>query len=179
MSTGNQTTAARSRVNYQSLGLIAIVTLAIVASGWALVVISTFSQVQSSDFVTLPTNSLSTSGAIVTFSKVSAVAGRGMAVGVKGYLLTSIGGPVAGANVYVTYYFQGSYRTRVGVTDANGYFEVPLNMNWTGWLPVTLTYFGDGEHRGFTQVASVLGENLVIKGNRSLWAFLSGRCLRM
>jgi hypothetical protein len=163
MSTENQTTASRSRVNYQSLGLIVIVMLTIVASGWALVVVNTAFETRPSEFVTLPTSPLSTTGAIVAFSKVSSVSSRGIAVGVKGYLLTSSGSPIAGANVYTTYYFQGSYRTQVAVTDANGYFEFPFHMNWTGWLPVTLTYYGDGEHRGFTQVASVLGENLVVK----------------
>jgi hypothetical protein len=33
-------------------------------------------------------------------------------------------------------------------------------MNWTGWLLLTLTYFGDEQHQGLEQQFSVSGENL-------------------
>ncbi|MGO9644138.1 MAG: hypothetical protein ACLPY5_05260, partial [Candidatus Bathyarchaeia archaeon] len=64
--------------------------------------------------------------------------------------------------VYLTYYFEGAYRTQVATTDQNGYFQATFPMNWTGWLPLTVTYFGDSQYRGSTRVVSVAGENLAI-----------------
>ncbi|MGA2785105.1 MAG: hypothetical protein ABSF09_10455 [Candidatus Bathyarchaeia archaeon] len=152
------------RINYQSIILLVIVALAVGASGLALAVVSTTFQAPPADFVTLPSTPRSTSGVAAGFSQVSSIVSQGVAVGVKGYLLTSSGSPVAGASVFMTYYFQGSYRTQVAVTDANGYFEARFHMNWTGWLPLTLVYLGDAQHKGLTQIVSVSGENLVIGG---------------
>jgi hypothetical protein len=103
---------------------------------------------------------VSKNGEIVKFVSIGAVAQKGVAVGVKGYLETVSGKPVSGAMVYVQYYFQGAYRTQAATTDQNGSFEINFPMNWTGWLPVTLTYFGDGQHQGLTAVFSVSGENI-------------------
>ena len=85
-----------------------------------------------------------------------------VAVGVEGYLQTASGSPIAGAQVYLTYYFEGAYRTQVATTDQNGYFQATFPMNWTGWLPLTVTYFGDSQHKGLTRVESVAGESLEI-----------------
>ncbi|OFX17699.1 hypothetical protein A3K71_05880 [archaeon RBG_16_50_20] len=147
------------RPNTQTIALLLIVALSIVAAGWIMVTVSTTSQIPPSDFVTLPTTPLSTKGEKVMFVSVSAVGQKGVAVGVKGYLMTASGAPVVGAKVYMTYYLQGAYRTQVATTDQNGYFEAQFPMNWTGWLPLTLTYFGDDQHQGFTHVFSVSGEN--------------------
>jgi hypothetical protein len=125
-----------------------------------MVTVSTNSQIPSSDFVTLPTTSISKNGDSVVFTSVSAIGQKGVAVGVQGYVKTLSGSPVAGAKVYMTYYLQGAYRTQVATTDQNGYFEARFPMNWTGWLPATLTYFGDDQHRGLVKVFSVSGENL-------------------
>lgn len=143
--------------------LVVFVALAVIASGWVLIVVSTTFHAPESDFVTLPSTQLSKSGGAVGFSQVSTIASRGVAVGVKGYLFTSSGSPVAGASVFMTYYYLGTYRTQMAITDAHGYFEIHSPMNWTGWLPITLTYFGDAQHKGLTQIASVSGENLAIK----------------
>ena len=148
------------RPNTQTIALLLIVALSIVAAGWIMVTVSTTSQIPPSDFVTLPTTPLSTKGEKVMFVSVSAVGQKGVAVGVKGYLMTASGAPVAGAKVYMTYYLQGAYRTQVATTDQNGYFEAQFPMNWTGWLPLTLTYFGDEQHQGRTQVFSVSGQNV-------------------
>ncbi len=148
------------RPNTQTIALLLIVALSIVAAGWIMVTVSTTSQIPPSDFVTLPTTPLSTKGEKVMFVSVSAVGQKGVAVGVKGYLMTASGAPVAGAKVYMTYYLQGAYRTQLATTDQNGYFEAQFPMNWTGWLPLTLTYFGDDQHQGLTKIFSVSGENL-------------------
>jgi hypothetical protein len=87
---------------------------------------------------------------------------NGVASGISGYLLTASGTPVSGATVYVTYYFQGSYRTERATTDQTGYFVVHFAMNWTGSVPLTLIYIGDSQHKGIQQVVSVAGENLAI-----------------
>jgi hypothetical protein len=159
MSSLNQT-APRSRMNYGSVMLLVVLALAVLASGWLLVVVSTSFQAPPSDFTTIPSTPISRSGVAVSFSQVSNIASQGVTTGVSGYLLASSGGPVAGATVYVTYYFEGSYRTQVTVTDSNGYFEFHFHMNWTGWLPITLSYLGDMQHKGLTQVFNVSGENL-------------------
>lgn len=148
------------RPKTQTIIVLLIVALSIVAAGWIMVTVSTTSQIPPSDFVTLPTDPLSTKGEKVMFVSVSAIGQNSVAVGVKGYLTTISGAPVAGAKVYMTYYLQGAYRTQVATTDQNGHFEARFPMNWTGWLPLTLTYFGDEQHQGRTQVSSVSGQNV-------------------
>ena len=151
----------RKRFKTQSIVILLIVVVAVVVAGWALVTVSTTSDVPVSDFVTLPTAQLSTSGGQTKFVSISAIGQRGgVAVGVKGYLQFVSGSPVGGAKVYMTYYLRGAYRTQVATTDQNGYFQASFPMNWTGWLPITLTYFGDDQHQGLAQVFSVSGENL-------------------
>jgi hypothetical protein len=151
----------RKRLKVQTIILLLILAVSIVIVGWALVMVSTTSDVPTSDFVALPTGQLSTKGDQTKFVSISAIGQRGgVAVGVKGYLQTLSGTPVAGARVYMTYYLRGAYRTQVVTTDQNGYFEARFPMNWTGWLPITLTYFGDDHYQGLTQVFSVSGENL-------------------
>jgi len=147
----------------RTIGLAAVVVLAIVISGWALVTVSTTFQAPTSDFVTLPGTPLSKSGVGVTFSGISTVMSNGLAVGVSGFLLSSSGSPVASGSVYMTYYFQGSYRTQAATTDQNGSFEASFPMNWTGSLPLTLVYFGDAEHKGLTQVVNVPGQLLALR----------------
>lgn len=143
-------------------GLVAlvIVVFLVIISAWALVTVGPTSQFPPSEFVTLPTSPLSNKGQGVMFASVSAITEKGVAVGVKGYLETTSGQPVAGANVYAQYYLQGNYRTQAVSTSDNGYFEIHFPMNWTGWLPVTLTSFGDDQHQGITVVYSLSGENL-------------------
>ncbi len=144
----------------QTIVVIVILVLSIAVSALALVMISNTSQVPSSDFVTLPKTPFSTTGSSVAFVNTTAIGREGMAVGVKGYLRTESGSPVAGATVYVTYYLQGEYRTQSTTTDQNGYFQFNFPMNWTGWLTLTMTYFGDGQHQGLQQDVYVSGENL-------------------
>jgi len=162
MSTENQATAAR-RLNYRSIMLVIIIALAVASTAWILVSVSTAFQTPPSVFVTLPTESPSKSGIVAVFSNVSTIMKQNRAVGVKGYLVVGSGSPVARAKVYVTYYFQGSYRTQTSDTDDKGYFEIQFPMNWTGWLPITLRYFGDAERRGLVQATSIYGENLAVK----------------
>jgi len=127
-------------------------------AAWALVTISASSEVPLSDFVTMPTAQLSTTGDKVSFASVTEIAQNGLAVGVQGFLKTSSGAPVVGVKVYSYYYLQGAYRTQVTTTDQNGHFEIRFPANWTGWLPVTLTYVGDGQHQGLKQNFQVAGE---------------------
>lgn len=150
------------KVNFRSATLIIVVVLAIVVSAWSLVTVSSTFQTPSSDFVTLPNSSLSKSGVVTSFTNIAPIAKGSVVVGVSGYLTSASGSPIVGASVYMTYYFEGSYRTQVAITDQNGYFQEHFPMNWTGWLPLTVTYFGDVQHRGFSQVASVSGENLAL-----------------
>lgn len=152
--------AERSRSPGLQATMLVLVVVSIVLAAWLLVTVSTTSQVPSSDFVSLPTTPLSTKGEKMKFVSVSAIARAGMAVGVRGYLQAASGKPVVGATVYMTYYLQGAYRTQAATTDQNGYFEARFPMNWTGWLPLTLTYFGDDQHQGLKQVFSVSGEHL-------------------
>ena len=159
MSTENKAAAVR-RMNYRFIMLVIIVALAVVSAGWTLASVSNAFQTPPSVFVTLPTDTPSKSGIVAVFSNVSTIMKQNRAVGINGYLVVGSGSPVAGAKVYVTYYFQGSYRTQTANTNDKGYFEIQFPMNWTGWLPVTLTYFGDAERRGLVQVASLSGENL-------------------
>jgi len=147
------------RISYRSLILIMVVAVSIIVAGWALVTVSTASQVPSTDFVALPHQSLSNKGENVVLFGVSAIMKKGVAVGVMGYLRTSSGSPIADAALYLTYYLDFSYRTQAVSTDQNGYFQVYFPMNWTGWLPLTLTYFGDAQHQGLQRTLSVSGES--------------------
>jgi len=160
MSTEKQAPAVR-RMNYRTILSLIMLGLVVAAAGWTLFAVSTAFQTPPSNFVTLPTDPISKSGVVAVFSDVSPIIQQNRAVGMKGYLLAGSGSPVAGAKVFVTYYFQGSYRTQAATTNDKGYFEILLPMNWTGWLPATLTYFGDSDHRGLVQVASLSGENLM------------------
>ena len=159
MESKDETKERSKKLGVQSIILLLIVVMSIVLAGWALVLVSTSFQLPSGDFVALPDTPFSTQGNKVVFVSVTSVSQKGLAVGVRGYLMTSTGAPVAGVKVYLTYYLQGSYRTQVVTTGQDGYFEAHFPMNWTGWLPVTLTYFGDGQHQGIAQVASVSGES--------------------
>jgi len=94
------------------------------------------------------------------FVSTGAIIQKGEAVGVKGYLETVSGQPVVGAKVYAQYYFEYNYRTQAVATDQNGYFEIHFPMNWTGELPLTLTYFGDDQHEGLKVVYSLSGESI-------------------
>jgi hypothetical protein len=147
------------RPRLQSVILLLLVAILIVLAGWALVTVGSRSQIPSSNFVKLPTTQLSSKGEKVVFVFVSNIAQNGLAVGVDGYLKTASGASVTGANVYMTYYLQGSYRTQVATTDQNGYFEARFPMNWTGALPLTLTYFGDDQHQGLAQTFSIPGDS--------------------
>ena len=132
----------------------------VVLSAFALVTVSRTFQIRPSDFVTLPATQVSRSGQVVTLNVVSPILENNLAVGVQGYLETSSGQPVGGANVYVEYYLEGYYRTQVGTTDSNGFFQIHFPMNWTGWLPLTIVYFGDTQHQGLEQVFNLPGETL-------------------
>ena len=147
----------KSRV--QSITVLLIVGISIVLAGWALVAVSTSFQIPPGNFVAPPNTPLSTQGNKVVFVSVAGVSQKGLAVGVKGYLMTATGAPVAGVKVYMTYYLQGADRTQVVTTGQDGYFEAHFPMNWTGWLPTTLTFFGDSQHQGITQISSVSGES--------------------
>jgi len=149
---------ARRSVPLRSLVLVALV-IVIVLTGWALVTVSS-TLPPPSDFVVLPNTPLSKAGVAVTFSNVSPIVVKGVSSGVSGYLVTVSGSPIAGATVYMTYFFQGSYRTQQATNDQTGYFTERFPMNWTGSLPLTLVYFGDGQHKGVQQIVSVSGENL-------------------
>jgi hypothetical protein len=122
-----------------------------------MVTVSSTSRLPPSAFVELPTTPLSGAGEKVVLVSVSAMAQQNMAVGVEGYLKTISGAPVAGAKIYATYYLQGSYRTQVTTTDQNGHFELRFPMNWTGWLPIIFTYYGDAQHQGFKQRLNIEG----------------------
>ncbi len=156
----NDEAERRRRPSIAAILTLIIVAVSIVAAGYALVTVGTIGQLPSSDFVALPTTPLPKKGEGVMFGSVAAIGQKGVAVGVKGYLETLSGKPVTDAKVYVTYYLQGAYRTQVVITDQNGYFEIRFPMNWTGWLPLTLTYFGDDQHQGLTRAFGVSGENL-------------------
>ena len=150
----------RKRPSVKNVIAVLVILIAVILTAWALVTVSNASQVRPSNFVALPTTPLSKTGQSVMLTSVSPVGQNGVAVGVKGFLETSSGQPVVGAKVYAHYYLQGEYRTQVTTTDKNGYFEILFPMNWTGWLTLTLTYFGDGQHQGLAVIFSVSGENL-------------------
>ena len=148
---------ARSRV--QAVILLLIVAIMFLLAGWALVTVGSKGQIPSTDFAKLPTTQISSNGEKVVFDSVSTILQNGLAVGVTGYLRTASGAPVTGAKVYMTYYLQGSYRTQVATTDQNGYFEAHFPMNWTGGLPLTMTYYGDDQHQGLMQKFSIPGDS--------------------
>jgi len=155
----NAAEPGRRRPRLQSALLILIIVVLILLAGWALVNVGGRSQIPPSDFVTLPTTQLSPNGEKVVFESVSNINQNGLAVGVEGYLKTASGAPVTGALVYMTYYLQGSYRTQVATTDQNGHFEARFPMNWTGELPLKLTYFGDDQHQGLAQTFAIPGDS--------------------
>ncbi len=150
----------KRRVSMKTLLIGIILLLSVIGSGYVLVTVSRTFLIRPSNFVTLPTSPVSKTGEVVVLSSVTPIVQGSVAMGVKGYLETASGQPVPGANVYVQYYLEGSYRTQVGITDQNGYFEIHFPMNWTGWLPLTMIYFGDAQHQGLTQIVSLTGENL-------------------
>jgi hypothetical protein len=47
----------------------------------------------------------------------------------------------------------------VATTNQNGLFEMLFAMNWTGWLPLTVAYYGSGQYRGLEQKFSLTGES--------------------
>ena len=153
-------TGKASRFNMKNVSILALILLAVIISGWALVTVSRAFQIPPSDFVTMPITPLSRSGSVTKLNSVTPIIQNGVTVGVSGYLQTVSGQAVSGAQVYAHYYLEATYRTQVTTTDANGYFEIHFPMNWTGWLPLTLTYFGDSQHEGLQQVFSLPGENL-------------------
>ena len=152
--------AGKRRVTKQTilLGLIAVIL--VVLSAFAVVTVSRTFQIRPSDFVTMPTTPISKTGAVVFLGSVSPIIENNLAVGVQGYLTTASGEPVAGASMYVQYYLEGQFRTQLGITDSNGFFQIHFPMNWTGWLPLTMVYFGDSQHQGLQQLVSLPGENL-------------------
>jgi hypothetical protein len=132
----------------------------VVLTAFALVTVSRTFEIRPSDFVAMPTTPVSKTGTVVLLSSVSPIVENNLAVGVQGYLTTESGQPIIGASVYVQYYLEGSYRTQVGVTDANGFFQIHFPINWTGWLPLTIVYFGDTQHQGVQRLVALPGENL-------------------
>ncbi len=148
----------RPSINVTILALLLIVT--VILTAWVLVTVSKTNEISTSNFVTPPTTPLSKTGQSAKFVSISGIAQKGVFVGVKGFLQNSTGQPISGAQVYVQYYLRGQYRTQLTNTGQNGYFEINFPMNWTGWLPVTLTYFGDSQYQGLKAVFSVSGENL-------------------
>lgn len=156
----NQVEASKGRVNKQIILIGVIVAVLVILSAFTLVTVSRTFEIRPSDFVTLPTTPVSKTGEVVVFGPVTTIVENNLAVGVQGYLNSASGQPVAGASVYVQYYFEGAYRTQVGVTDSNGFFQIHFPMNWTGWLPLTIFYFGDSQHQGVQEIVSLPGENL-------------------
>jgi len=152
--------AGKGRLNKRTILVGLVVVVIIVLTAFAMVTVSRTFELRPSDFVTMPTTPISKSGTVVVFNSVVTIVDNNLAVGVQGYLTTSSGQSVAGASVYVQYYLEGSYRTQVGITDSNGFFQIHFPMNWTGWLPLTVVYFGDTQHQGVQQVFSLPGENL-------------------
>jgi hypothetical protein len=150
----------RRRPNKQTIFLWLIVVVLVVLSAVAMVTVSRTFELRPSDFVTMPTTPISRTGTVVVFNSVSTISENNLAVGVQGYLMTSSGQPVAGASVYVRYYLEGSYRTQVATTDSNGFFQIHFPINWTGWLQMTIVYFGDTQHQGVQQLFTLPGENL-------------------
>lgn len=151
---------AKGLVNKQTVMIGLVVVVLVVLSAYAMVTVARTFEIRPSDFVTLPATPVSKSGEVVTLVSVSPLVESNLAVGIQGYLQSPSGQPVAGASVYVQYYFEGYYRTQVGVTDSTGFFQIRFPMNWTGFLPLTVVYFGDSQHQGLHQLVSLPGENL-------------------
>ena len=160
MMASSDETKRRRGLSVKTTLIVIIVIVAVVTSAWALLTVSKATELPPSDFVTMPTTPLSGNGTSVVFVSVGTISEKGVAVGMKGYLETGSGQPIAGAKIYARYYLDGDYRTQDATTDQNGYFQIIFPMNWTGWLPVTLTYFGDSQHQGQAAVYSVPGEGL-------------------
>jgi hypothetical protein len=158
----------RGKVRF--LGTLLIVILCVAVTGVTLVAISGTFQWKPSDFVGLPTTPISKTGQTVVFSNVSPIMDGITAVGIQGTLQAQTGGAIAGAQVYVTYYFEGTYRTQVATTGQDGSFAIMFPMNWTGWLPLKVTYFGDPQHKGLTRIVSLQGEVLVEKQKQAFAA---------
>lgn len=158
MASSDEAEPRRRRPSVTSIVSLFILVILVALSALALVTVSNITQIPPSTFVNLPTTPLSNHGETATLVSIGTVYQKGVAVGVKGYLETASGQPVAGANIYVQYFFNGGYQTQVGTTGQNGYFEIHFPVNWTGSLPVTFTYFGDGQHQGFTLRSSLPGE---------------------
>ena len=156
----NQDGPAKGLLNKQTVLIGLVVVVLVVLSAYAMVTVARTFEIRPSDFVTLPTTPVSKSGEVVTLVSVPPVLENNLAVGVQGYLQSPSGQPVAGASVYVQYYFEGSYRAQIGVTDSSGFFQIRFPMNWTGFLPLTIVYFGDSQHQGLHQLFSLPGENL-------------------
>jgi len=165
--TTNENEGNQSRARQRSIAFILLIVIGIAIAGVVLVTVSSTFQWTSSDFTALPAGGVAKQGIAVTFTNVSPLysSSKEVAVGVQGYLQTASGSPVAGAQVYMTYFFEGAYRTQMATTDQNGYFQATFPMNWTGWLPLTVTYFGDSQHRGLTRVFSITGETLAASAN--------------
>jgi len=156
----NQDGPAKGLLNKQTVLIGLVVVVLVVLSAYAMVTVARTFEIRPSDFVTLPTTPVSKSGEVVTLVAVSPVVENNLAVGVQGYLQSPSGQPVAEASVYVQYYFEGSYRAQIAVTDSSGFFQIRFPMNWTGFLPLTIVYFGDSQHQGLHQLVSLPGENL-------------------
>jgi len=152
--------AGKGRMNKQTILVGLVVVVLVVLSAFALVTVTRTFEIRPSDFVTMPATPVSKTGTVVLLTSVSPIVENNLAVGVQGYLTTALGQPVVGASVYVQYYLEGSFRTQVGITDSNGFFQVHFPINWTGWLPLTIVYFGDTQHQGVQQLVSLPGENL-------------------
>ena len=152
--------AGKGRVNRQTILVGLVVVVLVVLSAFALVTVTRTFEIRPSDFVTMPATPVSKTGTVVLLTSVSPIVENNLAVGVQGYLTTALGQAVVGASVYVQYYLEGSFRTQVGITDSNGFFQVHFPINWTGWLPLTIVYFGDTQHQGVQQLVSLPGENL-------------------
>lgn len=158
MASNDEAEPRRRRPSVKSIVSLFMLVILVALSASALVTVSNVTQIPPSTFVNLPTTPLSNYGETVTLISIGTVSQKGVAVGAKGYLETASGQPVTGANVYVQYFFNGGYRTQVGTTDQNGYFEIHFPINWDGSLPVTFTYFGNGQHQGFRLNYSLPGE---------------------
>ena len=156
----NNEAERRRRPSVRTAIAVLVILVTVILTGWILFTVGNATQIRSSAFVVMPNTPLSKTGQGVSFTSVTAVGQKGVAIGVKGFLKTLAGLPVPGAKVYAHYYLQGEYRTQLAITDQNGYFEIIFPMNWTGWLTLTLTYFGDSQYQGLSVVLSLTGENL-------------------
>jgi len=148
------------RFSKETIALGVVLVVLVCLSAFSLVTVARTFTIRPSNFVKLPTTKISKTGDVVTLDSVSTIFQNNLAAGMEGYLHGSSGQPVVGASVYVQYYVEGAYETQVGTTDSNGFFQIHFPINWTGWLPVTVYYFGDSQHQGLTQAVSLQGENL-------------------